>query len=176
MSGGCDREETDEEQAWREGAAHERARILGPHATAADASELAGALQAYHQGTERGELRRLLVMLRGPSPALASDLRGLAARESQAGRPRWAAGDRVRHRESGREFTLLPGRPAAAFTLDGSHWHVDEWFLDKEFERVERPIRPGDPIAPGDEIRVKFHGSDRPTTVMVHLDIEPREP
>lgn len=82
-----DREETDEEQARREGAAHERARILGPNATAADASELAEALQAYHQGSERGELRRLLVRLRGPSPAIvASDLRGLAARESQ---PAW---------------------------------------------------------------------------------------
>ena len=98
MSGGCDREETAEEQAWREGAAHERARILGPHATAADASELATALQAYHQGTERGELRRLPVRLRGPSAshheqatahlkAINDMERGLAARESQSAAP-----------------------------------------------------------------------------------------
>lgn len=65
-----DREETTEEQAERAGMALERNRILGPDATAADASELATALRAYHQGTERGELRRLLVRLRGPSPSL----------------------------------------------------------------------------------------------------------
>jgi len=73
------RELTD--QAQRDGATLERARILGVAATATDAEELATALRAYHEGSERGELRRLLIRLWGPSPAV-SDLRGLAARES----------------------------------------------------------------------------------------------
>jgi len=99
------REMTD--QAQRDGAALERARILGVVATPADAEELATALRATHDGSDRGELRRLLVRLWGPCPSLltdaererlrihreaedlalmgdpaVSDLRGLAARES----------------------------------------------------------------------------------------------
>lgn len=58
------------EQAQRDGAALERARILGVVATPADAEELATALRAIHDGSERGELRRLLVRLWGPSPAV----------------------------------------------------------------------------------------------------------
>ena len=105
---------------------------------------------------------------------LAGWVRSLPAASGQV---TWRAGDRVRHRESGREYTLRVGRDRVTeFTLDGIEWHVDGWFLDQEFERVERPIRPGDTLAPDDEIRVKFQGPERPTTVMVHLDIEPREP
>lgn len=65
------REITD--QAQRDGAALERARILGVVATPADAEELAVALRAYHDGSERGELRRLLVRLWGPSPAVGPE-------------------------------------------------------------------------------------------------------
>ena len=45
----------------RAGEASMLATILGPIATRADAADLAAALEAYHQGTERGELRALLV-------------------------------------------------------------------------------------------------------------------
>lgn len=55
-------------------------------ATARTAAELACSLGQYHRGADRGELMALLVKLWGPSPAIASDLRGLAARESQADR------------------------------------------------------------------------------------------
>jgi len=65
------REMTD--QAQRDGAALERARILGVAAPPADAEELATALRAYHDGSERGELRRLLVRLWGASPASHKD-------------------------------------------------------------------------------------------------------
>lgn len=78
------REMTD--QAQRDGAALERARILGVVATPADAEELAVALRAYHDDSERGELRRLLVRLWGPSPPV-SDLRSLATRESAPAHP-----------------------------------------------------------------------------------------
>lgn len=47
--------------------------------------DLETALRAYHAGSDRGELRALLVEAWGQSPAV-SDLRGLAARESQPAR------------------------------------------------------------------------------------------
>lgn len=144
-----DREETAEEQARREGAAHERARVLGPNATAADASELATALQAYHQGSEREELRRLLVRLWGPSPSL----------HEQATAQLKAIND------ADQLFERLEAKVSAIIQQGAS-----------ELRGTERALRPGDLIAPDDEIRVKFEGPERPTTVMVHLDIEPREP
>jgi hypothetical protein len=45
-------------------------------------TQIKALLHAYHAGSDRGELRALLVEAWGPSPAM-SDLRGLAARESQ---------------------------------------------------------------------------------------------
>lgn len=52
---------------------------------ALDMSRLAPTLRSFHAGTDRGELMALLREAWGPSPAIAqpSDLRGLAARESQ---------------------------------------------------------------------------------------------
>ena len=70
----------------RAGEASMLATILGPNATRADAADLAAALEAYHKGAERGELRALLVRLWGESPAIVPDLAGLAKRESQAER------------------------------------------------------------------------------------------
>lgn len=45
--------------------------------------KLHDALLRFHDGTDRGELKALLCEAWGPSPAIASDLRGLAERESQ---------------------------------------------------------------------------------------------
>ena len=48
-------------------------------------SFIAGYLRRVWDGSDRGELKELLVEAWGPSTKSAADLRGLAARESQPG-------------------------------------------------------------------------------------------
>lgn len=96
-----------------------------------DLDALYPALRQLWDGTDRGELKALLVEAWGPSPG-----RTIHPMVDKFTRREWQVGDRVK--VAGRIGVLEPGRECD-FVIDpvGESHHVDRWYLDECAELID---------------------------------------